>query len=166
MPLKPVSDGAAEGGDSLSASPWEDASSFHTKGREETAVPFTVRIPNTTARAIARIVQSGKFPGLETNSDAMRDAAWRWVRWMADNLQDEDMAQQLDVQRSRWKMEAELQKKEQIRGTVDIAQKVLEDPGCGEKTKRKVLTELSDLALKIEDSELRREMIQLVAKHR
>lgn len=147
--------------------PWEDATSFHTKGRESHSVVLTVRVPQATARAISRIVQSGQFPGLETVSDAVRDATWRWTRWMATIGQDEELMDQLDIQKSNWKMASELHRHQQQSETVDTAEKLLETNGIGERTRRRVLTELCQMAIRMdEDSELRKRISHLVEKYK
>lgn len=117
-------------------------------------------------RGVAKIVQSGKYAGLETASDAYRDAIWRWLRWMAVRNDDQSAAMDLDIQRAQWKLEAELSRHQSLINTVDTAEKILEDGNHSESTRRRVLTELSSLALKIEDSHLRKRIIKLVAKHR
>lgn len=85
---------------------------------------------------------------------------------MADVMQDEEMAAQLDTQRSHWKMEAQIRQHEQLNAIIDSAERLLTHEDSGQQTKRKILAELSVLILKIEDSGLRRRMVELVAKHR
>lgn len=113
-----------------------------------------------------KIVQSGKYPGLDTTSDVFRDAIWRWLRWMSTVKQDENMAKSLDSQRSQWRLEAELDRQSQLVSTIDTAERILEDAEHGEKTKLRVLKELSRIALRIEEgSDLRVRIIALVSKY-
>lgn len=76
------------------------------------------------------------------------------------------MARQLDVQRAQWRLEGELERLNQLSSTVETAEKILDDDSHGESTKRRVLKELSELVLKIEDSGLRLRVIELITRHR
>lgn len=164
--LKGIEGGAGKEPDEEPSKPWEDPN-FFGQPKDGDTVPVGFRMPQSMARELAVVVQSGKLPSIQTNSDAFRDAIWRWLRVMAERIGDRDMALALDVEKAAANMDHFIKKAEKTRTTITNAKRILESPEIDSVVRAAVLKNLCDIVQKSPlDSPFRKEIITLVAQYR
>lgn len=149
----------------LEPEPWADTSSFHTKAREGTTESKTARLSQDHCRRVEVIIHSGKHPELQTFTDVMRDALYRWLLLMAETDQSEEEKAALLRQKRLWRLDAQKVKQEQWEATVETARQTLE-MSRSKETRRAILKELNDLTLEMDDSDARDRALRLIEQYR